>query len=134
MENNFIIRALGLTVILGAILLTAFILVWNTQRVQGNGFIGVTVNVASSSSQVIPARAARVLFATSTPCTTRIITSRATPLMLTFSNYNNASPTGTFGHYQAASTTVAYEAGVYGCGLVKVYADVADTITATESQ
>jgi hypothetical protein len=134
MKENFFTRALGLSVILGAILLTAFLLIWNTQRVQGNGFIGVTVNVASSTSQIIPARTARVLFATSTPCTTRIITSRASPLMLTFSNYNNASPTGVFGHYQAASTTVAYEAGVYGCGLVKVYADVADTITVTETQ
>jgi mannose/fructose/N-acetylgalactosamine-specific phosphotransferase system component IID len=34
--NNLIIRSLGLAVILGSILLTAFLLVWNTQRAQGS--------------------------------------------------------------------------------------------------
>lgn len=36
MQNNLIIKALGLGVTLAAIVLTAMLLIWNTQRVQGS--------------------------------------------------------------------------------------------------
>lgn len=86
-----------------------------------------TTSPAAVSTTVIP------LFATSS-CSSRIITTYVSPVMLTFSDYAGQVPTGTFGHLQAASTTVAYDSGLYGCGLVKAYSFAAQTITTTETR
>ena len=119
-----------LAIIVGMIILTALFI---TQRSYGSAPSGLPATVATSTSQAVTAATVRVLFATST-CASRVITSRASPLMLTFSDYNNASPSATFGHLQSASTTVTYDSGEYGCGLVKVYPYTTDTITVTEAR
>jgi hypothetical protein len=54
--------------------------------------------------------------------------------MLTFSDYANQTPTGVFGHLQAASTTVVYDSGQFGCDRVKAYSFGASTITITEAE
>jgi hypothetical protein len=89
-------------------------------------------SVATTSNPTVTTTAA-VVFATST-CASRIITTSAAPVMMTFSDYAGQTPTGSFGHLQAASTTVAYDAGVYGCGLVKVFSQGTQVITVTETR
>jgi hypothetical protein len=55
--------------------------------------------------------------------------------MLTFNDYAGQTPTGAFGHLQAASTTVVYDSGLYGCGAVKIYGfDANSVITVTETR
>lgn len=54
--------------------------------------------------------------------------------MLTFSDYAGQTPTGLYGHLQAASTTVAYDSGLYGCGLMKVYSFATQQITVSETR
>ena len=93
---------------------------------------GLQATVATTSANAV-GTTATMLFATST-CSARIVTTAASPVMLTFSDYANQTPTGSFGHLQAASTTVSYDGGVYGCGKVKAYAFVASTITLTETR
>lgn len=89
--------------------------------------------IATTSNPVV-GTAAVTLFATST-CSARIITTYANPIMLTFSDRIAQTPTATFGHLQAASTTVTYPAENYGCGLFKVYGYTANTaITVSESR
>ena len=100
-------------------------------RPLGQATSGLVANVASSTSESVSTTAG-VIVSTSTACASRVITSRAQPLMLTFSDYAGQTPTGTFGHLQTASTTVVYDSGVYGCGLVKAYAFGTDTITVTD--
>ena len=91
---------------------------------------GYRTVVATTSNPTIGTTAS-VLFASST-CMARVITTYASPVMLTFSDYAAQTPTGTFGHLQTASTTVVYDSGQYGCGLFKVYAFSAATITVSE--
>jgi hypothetical protein len=87
---------------------------------------GVPATIATSSLMSVGPSNAVTLQATSS-CTARVITTYANPVMLTFSDYIGQSPTAVFGHLQAASTTVAYDSGLYGCGLVKAYGYTAST-------
>lgn len=93
---------------------------------------GLPATIASSSSYSLTTTAS-TLFATSS-CSARIVTTQASPIMLTFSDYSNQTPTAMYGHLQAASTTVAYDSGLYGCGLVKVYSFTTATTTVSESR
>lgn len=76
---------------------------------------------------------ARMVFATSTFCSGRIITTGASPLKLSFAD-GNATPTASIGHFQSASTTVVYDADQYGCGRIVVYPFDDTTITISETR
>lgn len=104
----------------------------STQSVGAANPAGYPSNIATTSNPAVGTTAA-VLFATST-CSTRIITTYASPVMLTFSDRINQTPTGTFGHLQAASTTKEYDASLYGCGLFKAYSFTAQSITVSETR
>lgn len=93
---------------------------------------GLPATVATSSIASVSSTATTI-FATST-CASRIITTVANPIMLTFSDYSGQTPTGSFGHLQAASTTVTYDSGQYGCGAVKAYSFGTASITVTETR
>ena len=54
--------------------------------------------------------------------------------MLTFSDNQGKVPSGVYGHLQAASTTVAYDGGQYGCGAVRIYSFTSQAITVSESR
>ena len=123
--KNIILGIIGI-VVLGLVLRPTV-----SVRPLGQATSGLVANVASSTSESVSTTAG-VIVSTSTACASRVITSRAQPLMLTFSDYAGQTPTGTFGHLQTASTTVVYDSGVYGCGLVKAYAFGTDTITVTD--
>ena len=82
-----------------------------------------------------------VLTHTSANCTSRIISTGANAIMMKFSSSTvsngvaTASPkvSGNFGHLQLASTTVAYDGGIYGCGGIAAYGfDASSTIYYTE--
>lgn len=94
---------------------------------------GLASTVATTSNPTVNTTAATV-FATSTGCASRVITTVASPVMITFSDYAGQTPTALFGHLQAASTTVTYDAGLFGCGLVKIYSFVSSNITVTETR
>ena len=91
-----------------------------------------SVSVATTSNPTV-GPLALTLFATTT-CSSRVITTAASAVMLTFSDYAGQTPTGSFGHLQGASTTVSYDSGTYGCGLFKAYAFSSTTITVTETR
>lgn len=86
---------------------------------------GLPAAFASSSLQTVSASAASTITATTTWCSSRVITTTGRDVMLTFDDAK--TPTGLFGHYQAASTTVAYDSGIYGCGAIKGFARDANT-------
>lgn len=104
----------------------------STKVSEGSSPSGLPTNIASTTAQSV-STTARLLVATST-CDARIITTRAQPVMLTFSDYNGPTPSATFGHLQSASTTVVYDSGQWGCGAVKVYAFGTDSITVSETR
>jgi hypothetical protein len=43
-------------------------------------------------------------------------------------------PTALIGHLQAASTTVSYDSGIYGCNAVRIYSFASSIITVSESR
>ncbi len=115
------------------ILAVIVLIVWAlfpTSRPLGAASPGLIATVATTSNPTISAAA--TLFATSTACTARVITTVASPIMLTFSDRINQTPTGTFGHLQAASTTQVYDAELYGCGLFKAFGFTSSALTVTE--
>lgn len=94
---------------------------------------GLQSTVATSSVFTIGAAAATV-FATSSNCASRIITTKANEITITFTDKTGQSPTNVFGHLQAASTTVAYDSGIYGCNAFKIYSYGTQNLTVTETR
>lgn len=123
-------RIVTLGIIVAMIALTAMLL---TEKTFGSAPSGLPATLATSTMLTLASRTATTVLATST-CAARIVSTTDKQIMLTFSDYNNAAPSGTFGHMQLASTTVVYDSGVYGCGLVKVWGDAATNITVTETR
>lgn len=97
----------------------------------GSAMGGFAATVATTSVSAIAAGGINTLVATST-CSATIITAQ-TAIMLTFSDYVGQSPTGLFGVLQAASTTIAYDSGLYGCGLIKAFSYAAQSLTVTRT-
>lgn len=136
------IAVIGIAVALGIVLAG----VWNSNvpaSLSGapQGSFGYR---ATSSAQIVIATEARTIFATSSDqstipnfpdtCYSRVITVgtgvSGTGIMLTFDDKD--TPTTAYGHWQAASTTVAYDGELYGCGRVKALGNSTFTITTTE--
>jgi len=79
----------------------------NPNNALGSVAPGLQAYVATTSPAGVTTTASTI-FATST-CSSRTITTVASPIMLTFSDYANQTPTALFGHLQSASTTVDYQ-------------------------
>lgn len=80
------------------------------------GAVGTDAEYATSTLISVPATGTVVTLRATSTCVTRVITTKASPILLTFSDQ---SPTSVKATLQAASTTVAYTAEEYGCGAVK---------------
>jgi len=93
---------------------------------------GTMTIVASSTKKIIVGPGnATTLFSVNSSCTSRKITTYANPIMLTFATSTDldqtVEPTGSFGHLQAASTTVDYDSGTNGCGVWQAFGFGAST-------
>lgn len=106
-------------------------------------FAGVTPSAHATASE-LPAAVATtsvfavsatpsLVFATST-CGARVISTTASPIMIGFSDNQGFVPSAITGMLQAASTTVTYSNGSFGCGAVRVYSFVTGSITVMESR
>lgn len=114
------------------ILLVGFVMLGDTFKASAEAPSGLPATVATSSSPTVGTTAS-LIFATST-CAARTITTVASPVMLTFSDNQGRVPTAISGHLQAASTTVTYDSGQFGCDAVRAYGFVSSAITITESR
>lgn len=129
----------SLTYIIVAALILAVIYLYgaSASRVGASAPPGNIAFMATTSMQAVNTTAS-LLFATSS-CSARIVSTVASPVMLTFYDASSTSiglnvPSGVFGHLQAASTTVVYDSGQYGCGTMRAFSFVASTITVSESR
>jgi hypothetical protein len=89
-------------------------------------------STVATSSLVTVAQTPLTVFATSTMCAARVVSTTGSPVMLTFSDAY--TPSATAGFVQGASTTVAYDSSQYGCGKVKAYSFVTSAFTVQESR
>lgn len=75
----------------------------------------------ATSSTITVSTASVVAFATSTNnCSIRIVTTNADPVRFEFTDIDGFTLSSAVGHTQLASTTVAYDASVYGCAQWRV--------------
>lgn len=100
------------------------------QHAAGSTLSYQTPNVATSSSIQVGPQAITRAMATSSACTARTISTTGSAITITFSG--NALPGGSVGHVQAASTTVNYDNGGYGCGSIYIFGYASSTVTMTE--
>ena len=126
------IAATAVIIAIGVFALTAAFSVHNVALASAPS--GLPATVATSSALSASSRTAQLLFATSTSCSARVITTTGVTMMLTFGDNQGKRPTGTYGHLQAASTTIAYDSGLYGCGAVYGYSDAAQNLSLTETR
>lgn len=98
----------------------------------GSAPAGYVAKIGSSSLARIASQTSTQLYATST-CASRIIGQASSSLRAVFQD-NAVFPSGTFGHIHSGSTSVAYDSGIYGCGLWRIYnpSDSEVTFTITE--
>lgn len=100
---------------------------------------GLPASQAVATTTQVGPQAKVTLFSANGSCTARVVSTRGTDIFLVFAdptNGNLSSTTLAFGagFYQAASTTVAYDGGLYGCGRMIGYALASTTITISQMQ
>ena len=100
------------------------------EKVLGSAPMGYQAKLSSTSEASWTAGAVGPLFASSTACVSRQISSSGGPLNLMFGD-TAIAPDSNTGFTTTASTTVL-DSGIFGCGLVRAYAVNATQITITE--
>ena len=93
---------------------------------------GLYATIATTSQMAVTPTQSLVIATSS--CQSRIISTTASPIMIGFTDAKGFVPTALVGFLQPASTTVAYDAGMYGCGAVRIYSFVNSTITVAEGR
>jgi len=116
-----------------AVILAAFFFGGTTFFARADDANTLPATIATTTTDTVTSTATRIV-ATST-CSARIIsTSGTSGIMLTFSDIEGKVPSATAGHWQAASTTIAYDASQYGCGAVRAYAGASTLVTISEAR
>lgn len=116
--TNKLISKIGVGVASILVVLFGIFLFQETHLAFASAPSGLPATVATTSSIAVgTSTLSTTLFVPST-CSARIITTVAQPIMLSFSAISSTTITQTVGHLQGASTTVAYDSGIYGCGRV----------------
>lgn len=109
---------------------------------------GVASFVATSSNVLVGLHIESLLYEGSQSgvgvqrkCASRIVTTRAEPIVINFSGTSLQTATTTIlstfeGHLQGASTTVVYDSAVYGCGFwgARSVGVASTTVTISESE
>jgi len=122
-------------IVIAFVIFTAliFAVIMNLKFTFASAPSGLSTTIATSSKLAVSATPF-VAIATSTNCAARIISTTGAEIRLTFTELTGDTPSGTKGYSQAASTTVVYDGGQFGCGAVKVYSFGNSTIEATETR
>ena len=138
-------RTLKIVVAIFAVLaICLFIFLNESKPASASAPLGLVATVATSSTRVVgPSTAYNAILGdymgtttneTLTPCDSRIISTTGGAIMISFGSLASTSLSGSQGSYQAPSTTVAYDSGLYGCGYWLFYAYASTTITISETR
>ncbi len=136
--NNIIIKtALGLF-ILATLLLMADVLIMKTPKADASAPSGLPATEAVATTTVLGPQSTTTILAASA-CSARVVGTTNQGIMLLFADPSEGDLSSTTiasqkGFWQAASTTVAYDSGVYGCGRFIGRADASTTVTVMETR
>src|SRR3990167_1586223 len=122
-----------LALIITSVLFAGFLFVLSAINQAGaSAPSGLPATIATTSTVEIGPQLNKVLFATST-CAARIVSTATSTASFQFTGaLGTTSLTSSVGHQQAASTTVVYDSGVYGCGVMTGFAYSSSTVTISE--
>lgn len=98
----------------------------NIKPAFGSAPSGLAATVGTSTQFTLLAGTAGTLVATSS-CSSRVVSTQNSGILLTFDD--RYIPTLGVGFWQGASTSVAYDSGLYGCGQMKAISAGAQVIT-----
>jgi hypothetical protein len=129
--------ALGILVLAGVLLLKPF------DQALGGAFTGSAAYLQMATTTVVgPQDASDTIFSAKSDnsCKSRVVTvpgSATGGINIIFGDPTNGdisstTLSGAIGHYQAASTTVAYDGEIYGCGRWTAYAWATSTLIVSE--
>jgi hypothetical protein len=123
MKTSIIIQS---TVIGVALFIVGALLSLQPEQSEGAAFPGQSTYLQTATSTTVYTESREVeIFPANASCKARVITTRDSHIFMNFGdepfateplNLSSTTLNNTKGHYQAASTTVAYDAGIYGCG------------------
>ncbi len=112
----------------------------STPRAFGSAESGLQSTLSTTTQYSVGSTSVVAIYQARANCAARIITTVQSPIMISFDALSSTTVSATVGHLQAASTTVAYDGGIYGCGLWSVYGYQANsaapstTITISETR
>ena len=121
------------TAIFVVAVICSFIILNEVKSANAEAPFGLHATVASSSQLTVgPGNNVWSGFGTTTNegtqiCAARIISTVGQPIMISFASLSSTTLSQTSGYIQAASTTVAYDGGLYGCGYMTIRGLIAST-------
>lgn len=127
---------IALLVVIALVLFVDFSLE-HTEKAKGAATDGLYATQAVATTTEVGPQQTKTLFAENKLCTSRIIRTQGQEIYLLFADPTNGDLASTTlainaGFLQSASTTVAYDGGLYGCGRVTAEALASTTITNAE--
>ena len=120
MTNTNIRDLLVIGAVIIATLAAMLILQSGEQKAFAAAPSGLAATVYSTGTFTVSNTAMQIA-ATTTQCAARDVSTGASAVMLGFTAAAGTTTSGTVGMWQAGSTTVAYDSGIYGCGQVSAY-------------
>jgi len=106
-------------------------LVMQAQVAVGAAFPGQQARLQTATTTILGPGTV-TLFEASNFCLNRVVTTQGTEIKVLFGDaigLTATSVSATVGHLQAASTTVSYDSGLYGCGKMVGRANASTTVT-----
>jgi hypothetical protein len=101
------------------------------QTAVGASFPGSPAYLQSATTTILGPGTV-TMFASTPFCNNRVVTTQGTEIKVLFGDaigLTATSVSATVGHLQAASTTVSYDASLYGCGKMVGRASASTTVT-----
>lgn len=138
--KNYIFALIGFLVLaMGAFLYAP------AQTALGGAFPGTASRVSTATTTTVGPQGSGVvktqIFASNVQCKSRVISTDGTSaIRISFNDIPTAGNVGSttvgasVGTIQLASTTVAYDSGIYGCATWNAWAYASTTLTLTETQ
>lgn len=105
------------------------------KEVAGSAFTGQSAYLQTATTTTLNTATKGTIAASNDYCKSRVITTNGIGVYLSFGDttgFGSTTLANAVGHWQPASTTVAYDGGLYGCGLLTGYANATTTLTVSQ--
>lgn len=106
-------------------------------QVESSAPSGLPANQAIATTTAIGPQENKTIFSAHSNCSSRVVRTQGQAIVLIFGDPSNGDISSStlksvVGFTQAASTTQAYDSGIYGCGRMMGFAESSTTITVAE--